>query len=745
MPKTHLSLENFMAALPDDVTAAAGKKIQQAYELAAATFKQDLCETGETHLQHNLAVAHIMVKLDVDTSTIAASLLQNSLQNGRGLTPEALHAQFGAEIAGLVADLQALHDYAENENYKRSRAGEGTAQTKLESVRRAILAISKGDIRVILIRIADCLQFLRRAEGLTPERRREIANEAMHIYAPFSNRLGIWQLKWELEDLSFRYLEPLRYREIASKVAERRDERAKKIEAAAVQLRRRLDEMGFVAEVTGRPKHIYSIYRKMQRKGVDIDHIYDIQALRVILQPQDPQKYSRLSGKEKDEVDRGLCYQALGMVHSLWQPIPREFDDYIASPKPNGYRSLHTAVIDTKTGQTLEVQIRTTRMHEEAEKGVAAHWAYKESEARVSASAQKRLQNLRELLSTLQESEESADGAAFEAEIQADRIYVFTPNGDVVELPSGATPIDFAYQVHTQVGHRCRGARVNGKMVSLDYRLKSGDNVEILTTKRPSPSRDWMNPSLGYTGSARTRSKIRQWFRQQEREQNIEQGRDVVQRELRRLGLSDTYSIEDIAHALKYDEIEQFLAKVGFGDIQTSQISGAIALMRRELKPDDELRPLLQPQQKKPRGLTVKGLSGLHTRMAKCCNPIPPEKIIGYITRGQGVTIHRQDCAQVAAINEQERLIEVDWGVEAETYPIPIVVRAYRRAGLIDDMNAILRGQNINVPKTKRTTDASTMTVYLVVEVTDLQQLNWLLQKFENLPNVIEVYRQRWQ
>ncbi|MCA9974574.1 MAG: bifunctional (p)ppGpp synthetase/guanosine-3',5'-bis(diphosphate) 3'-pyrophosphohydrolase, partial [Anaerolineales bacterium] len=406
---------------------------------------------------------------------------------------------------------------------------------------------------------------------------------------------------------------------------------------------------------------------------------------------------------------------------------------------------LHTAVIDTHTGQTLEVQIRTSRMHEEAEKGVAAHWAYKEGEARVSASAQRRIQVLRELLTAIQDSGDTAvDSSALENEIQAEAIYVFTPNGDVKELPAGATPIDFAYLVHTQVGHRCRGARVNGKMVSLDYRLKSGDKVEIITAKRASPSRDWMNPSLGYTGSARTRSKIRQWFREQEREQNIEQGREVVVRELKRLGLGDTYSIEDIAEALKFSDVDKFLAKVGFGDVQTTQISGALALMRRELKPDDELRPLLQSQPKKPSGLTVRGLSGLHTKMAKCCNPIPPEPILGYITRGEGVTIHRKDCKQLALINEPERLIEVDWGFESETFPIPIVVRAYRRPGLVDEMNSILRGQNINVPKTKRTTDDSMTTVYLIVEVTDLEQLNWLMKKFENLPNVTEVYRERW-
>ncbi len=744
MPDTPLTFDALMAELPGGLATPAGKKIREAYEFAATAYQGHQCETGESVLRHNVAVAHTMIQLDVDANTIAASLLQHALQPFTNLNVADLKAKFDEDIVTLVNDLQALHAYAANENYKRSQAGQDTEKSKLESVRRAILSIIKGDIRVILIRMADCLQDLREAEGLSPERRLEVANEAMHIYAPLSNRLGVWQLKWELEDKAFHQLEPGAYKTISDSLEVQNDERTRKIETAAAKLRHQLASLGLKADVEGRPKHIYSIHRKMKRKGVEIGGIYDIQALRVILQPPDQVKYASLSNKEKDEVDRGLCYQVLGAVHGLWQPITGEFDDYIAAPKPNGYRSLHTAVIDTESGQTLEVQIRTARMHEEAEKGVAAHWAYKESETRVSASAQRRIQTLRELLTAMQEADGPEESAAIEAEIQAGRIYVFTPNGDVVELPGSSTPIDFAYMVHTQVGHRCRGARVNGKMVSLDYHLKSGDKVEILTTKRPNPSRDWMNPSLGYTGSARTRSKIRQWFRQQEREKNVEQGREVVQRELRRLGLSDTYTIDEIAHALKYDDLEQFLAKVGFGDIQTSQISGAIALMRRELKPDDELRPLLQPQEKKPRGLTVKGLSGLHTRMAKCCNPIPPERIIGYITRGQGVTIHRQDCAQVAAITEQERLIEVGWGEEAETYPIPIVVQAYRRAGLIDDMNAILRGQNINVPKTKRTTDESTMAVYLVVEVTDLRQLNWLLQKFENLPNVIEVYRQRW-
>lgn len=746
-----MTLANLLTHWSEDAADESVAAIRKAYEFAAKAHGDRQHACGDRYIDHDLAVANIMMALDVDVDTVVASLLHDVLLPHTGCTMADIQQTFNDEVAALVSGLQNLYAYTEKQQYKESQSAKlQPGQQKLEAIRRAILSIIEGDIRVILIRMADCLQDLRRANRRLHDSQLEIAGEAMHIYAPLANRLGVWQLKWELEDLAFRYLEPQRYREIASKIADRRGERAKKVEMAATRLQRRIQEMGFQGVVTGRPKHIYSIYRKMQRKQVAIEQIHDIQALRVILDPVNPVSYAQKSNKEKDDEDRNLCYQVLGAVHSLWQPIPREFDDYIASPKPNGYKSLHTAVMDAQTGQTLEVQIRTLRMHDEAEKGVAAHWAYKEEgDAPVSASVQRRIQSLRELLAALQEADETAvDSATLEAEMQGESIYVFTPNGDVKELPAGSTPIDFAYLVHTKLGHRCRGARVNGKMVSLDYRLKAGDKVEIIGSSkeksRENPSRDWMNPTLGYTGSARTRSKIRQWFREQEREKNIEQGREVVQRELKRLGLADTYSIEDIAEALKFTDVDKFLAKVGFGDLQTTQISGALSLMRRELKPDDELRPLLYPQTKKPTGLTVRGLSGLHTKMAKCCNPIPPEPILGYITRGEGVTIHRQDCNQLAAINEPERLIEVGWGVDAETFPIPILVRAYRRPGLVDEMNSILRGQNINVPKTKRTTDDSMTTVYLVVEVTDLEQLNWLMKKFENLPNVTEVYRQRW-
>jgi GTP pyrophosphokinase len=465
----------------------------------------------------------------------------------------------------------------------------------------------------------------------------------------------------------------------------------------------------------------------MQSKGLDFEQIYDVRALRVIVEENDPT----------------VCYQALGVVHGLWQPIPQEFDDYIARPKPNGYQSLHTAVVDDH-GQNLEVQIRTREMHAEAERGIAAHWAYKEG-ARQSQTVNKQVQWLRQLLSSLQDAEASGlDSAAFRAEVLGERIYVFTPRGDVVDLPAGSTPIDFAYQIHSEVGHRCRGARINGgKMVSLDYKLKSGEKVEIITANRGGPSRDWMNESLGYTGSARTRSKIRSWFRQQEREKNILQGREVVTRELRRLGVLETYTVEEIATALKFKDVDDFLAKVGFGDIQSAQIGGAIAALQQKLRPDDELRPLLKSQPKE-KGLTVLGVAGLATKMANCCNPIPPEPIMGYITRGRGVTVHRRDCKQLLSIREKERLVEVDWGIQEESYPIPIVIKAYRRPGLMDDIANILKSERVNLSRTKTTTANSVATIYIQADVSSLDQLNWILRKFENLPNVVEAHRQRW-
>ncbi len=520
-PSTH-SLDQLLESLPSNINVDARNRISEAYSFANDAHGSLTRESGELYVTHGLAVAQIMAPLDVDTNTLITCLLHDILLPHTNVTVADIRQRFGSEVVSLVTSLSKLQEYAQATQYSTKAKGD-IDKHELEVIRQAILSIIEGDIRVILIRMADCLQELRQAGGLSKDKQKETAGEAMYIYAPLANRLGVWHLKWELEDLAFRYLDPTNYKKIAQKLTERRVERTRKIDDAARKLRFRIQEANIKAEVTGRSKHIYSIYRKMQRKGQSFEQISDIQALRVILYPKDSKKYKSLSLKEKADEDRSLCYEVLGLVHGLWQPIPGEFDDYIATPKPNGYRSLHTAVIDLETGLKLEVQIRSHRMHEEAEKGVAAHWAYKEGGQRVSASVQRRIQNLRDLLVTFQETEDDEIGRKILAtEGLTEHIYAFTPTGDVIELPQGSTPIDFAYQIHTSVGHRCRGARINGKMVSLDYKLESGDQIEIVTGKRGNPSRDWMNASLGYTGNARTRSKIRQWFRKQERGKNIQ-------------------------------------------------------------------------------------------------------------------------------------------------------------------------------------------------------------------------------
>lgn len=714
------SLAKLIDALPTGTSDHEIQQVRQAYDFAASAHDQQRRQSQELYIEHDLAVAMIMAQLGVDVATITAAILHDCLLPHTRREIGDLDREFGHEIAQLVASLDKLTPYTEKHDASRD-------DKTLEAIRRAILTIIEGDIRVILVHLADRLQDLRMAGRLPPEAQQVLATEARDITAPLANRLGVWQLKWELEDRAFDILDPEQYHLIADQIAERRAERDRRIKEAAEVLRSKLRQANIGAEVTGRPKHIYSIYRKMLDKGLNFDRIYDIRALRVIIDDDDPT----------------ICYQVLGIVHNLWQPIPQEFDDYVARSKANGYQSLHTAVTDQR-GRTLEVQIRTRKMHEEAEKGIAAHWAYKEG-GRQDSTISVQVNQLRQLVGGLQEDGgASLEDDEFGSELLGERIYVFTPKGDVRDLPAGATPIDFAYAIHTQVGHRCRGARVNGKMVSLDHRLSSGDHVEIITAKKGGPSRDWMNESLGYASSARTRSKVRSWFRQQERDKNITQGREIVLRELKRLGVSDVYSLQDIARALKFDDTEQFLAKVGFGDIQSTQIGGAIAALQQKLRPDDELRPLLSRTKKQSKKLTVRGLAGLHTRMAQCCNPVPPEPIVGYVTRGRGITIHAQSCRHSSETDEPERWLDVEWGVEEEFFPIPIVLRAYRRPGLMEDIANILKGQNINLNKTKATTADGISTIYLVAEITSLEQLNWILGRFENLPNVIEARRERW-
>lgn len=736
MKVSQISLDDLIASLPAGTPNPAINDIIKAYKLAHTTHTEQSPGRANHLITHSIAVAHIISQLELDSPTIIAALLHNLLPYG--LAENDIELAFGSKVAHLISGLQKLATYTQAQS-------EHTDQHRWEEIRGAMLTIIEGDIRVVLVQLANMLQHLRKASEQDEAEQQELANKVMYIYAPLANRLGIWQLKWELEDLAFRYQHPQMYKKIASRLDEKRVVREKRIQTAIDTLQEAVAEVAIEAIIIGRPKHIYSIFRKMERKKVDFDEIYDAQALRVVVSTEKIEEGDK-GRKQKDKLAKGLCYQVLGFVHGLWQPIAHEFDDYVAAPKPNGYQSLHTAVRDD-FGNTLEVQIRTDRMDKEAERGVAAHWAYKEGEQQARATLNRRIQQFREMLATVQQATESQvlDSEALHNEVFGERVYVFTPRGDVMELPAGSTPIDFAYKIHTEVGHRCRGAKIDNKMVSLDYQLQSGQRVEIITAGRGGPSRDWMSESLGYTGSARTRGKIRQWFRQQERDKNIVQGRDIVLRELKRLGLQDEISLDDVALALHETDVDQFLLKVGFGDIQLAQLGGAVALIQRKVRPDDELVQLLNPSTRTHKGMTVKGMSGLHMKLAKCCSPIPPEPILGYITRGRGVTVHHANCATLISISERERIIEVGWGIEKQTHPIPIIVRAYRRSGLIEEIAKILQGRNINVPKTKRTTANTITTLYLVAEIHNLDDLHWLFQRIEKVKNVFEVRRQRWK
>ncbi len=509
-----MGLEQLLASLPS-LSPAEATLIEHAYYRAEQAHQGQIRKSGEPYFTHCVAVAQILADLKLDAPAIAAALLHDTVED-TSVTLESIEQEFGVEVARLVDGVTKM-DQLPTQVDSKARDREA------EYLRKTFLAMN-DDVRIVLIKLADRLHNMRTLGYLSPERQLEMANETMDIFAPLANRLGIWQMKWELEDLAFRYINPAKYREIAAKIDERRADRDKDLQRLTNALREELQKNGIKAEVTGRPKHIYSIYRKMQQKGVPFEQVYDVRALRVLV----------------DDIP--TCYQALGVVHNFWRPIPGEFDDYIAGPKDNFYQSLHTTVYD-EHGKALEVQIRTWEMHRHAEYGIAAHWRYKEGNKRETEAFERRINYLRQLMAFKDEvqDQDAVDFMnALKSEVFQDRVYVFTPKGDIIDLPAGATPVDFAYYIHTEIGNRCRGARVNGKLVGLDYKLMTGDRVEILTSNRGGPSLDWLNVHLGYTGTARARSKIRAWFRKQNRENNIANGREVLERELKRLGLEKT-------------------------------------------------------------------------------------------------------------------------------------------------------------------------------------------------------------
>ena len=523
-----------------------------------------------------------------------------------------------------------------------------------------------------------------------------------------------------MEDLAFRYVHPDEYKLLADQVAVRRVDREQNMNTIRDEVHVLLKETAIEAEVQARPKHLYSIFRKMERKGVPFEEVYDVRGVRVLV------------NSESD------CYLALGVIHNRWKPVPGTFDDYIATPKDNFYQSLHTAVIYDEGG-TVEVQIRTSEMDENAEFGIAAHWRYKEGRVR-DDGFERRVDWLRSLMEWRQDVTDADDFVeAMKSDVFKDRVYVFTPHGDIIDLPVDSTPIDFAYHIHTEIGHRCRGARVNGKLVSLDTNLKTGDSVEILTTKRGGPSRDWLNPSLEIARSQRARSKIRQWFRKQDREQNISHGRELVEREVRRLGIQK-FDIDQLAEELKYTSGAELLAAVGVGDISLGKIVNRAAEKEQSELPVPG--PILRPSvPKEATEVSVLGLTGLLTNLGRCCNPVPGDPIIGYVTRGRGATIHRQDCPNVLRIRDKERLVSVSWGKAKDTYPVSVQIRAYDRDGLMRDVSTLVSNEGINMSSIHVSTVDSLAIFDLVMGITDLSQLSRVLNRLEALPNVLEARR----
>jgi len=690
--------------------------IERAWEFACRAHQGQMRLTGDPYVSHPLATAVILAELGLDETTLAAALLHDVVED-TPTPPAAVAEAFGEEIAELVDGVTKISriDFAASKLHQA------------ENLRRMFLAMAR-DLRVIIIKLADRLHNLRTLKPLPAERRRAVAEETLQIFAPIAHRLGLWRLKWELEDLALRYLEPAKYRRIVHLVAKSRQEREARIGAAVEQLSARLAEAGIQAEVSGRPKHFYSIYQKMRTHGVDFGQILDIEALRVIVPTlQD-------------------CYTALGMVHSLWLPIPDMFTDYIAKPKPNLYRSLHTKVLGP-AGDPMEVQIRTWEMHRTAEYGIAAHWLYKEG-----AGPQKADEKLAWIRRLIEHHSDFADPGewleSLKLDLFKDQVFVFTPHGDVIDLPAGSTPVDFAYRIHTEVGHSCVGAKVNGKPVPLNYVFKNGDLVEILTSKTPrGPSLDW----LAFVATSSAKSRIKAWYRRQRREENITHGRHLLEAECKRQSLSPPEilsedNLQALVEKMNYSSIDDIYAAVGFGE------TSAEAIVRRIVGKPQPHAPLPSESAALQGALqlgisTSGGAEGILFRLSRCCCPVPGDEITGYVTRGRGVTVHRADCRNLAAYRkgEPERLMPVEWSLSQQAfYPVQVEIEALDRVGLLNDITGIISAANTNIRSARVRTKKPRLALFsLVLDISDLNHLNRLLREISSLSDVLRVYRLR--
>ncbi|MGD0795659.1 MAG: bifunctional (p)ppGpp synthetase/guanosine-3',5'-bis(diphosphate) 3'-pyrophosphohydrolase [Dehalococcoidales bacterium] len=687
--------------------------VEEAYKFASEKHQGQVRLSGEPFLEHPLQTAYILAELQFDASSLAAALLHD-IPEDTGTPLAEIESRFGQEIAELVDGTTKMGKVTLTSTVAAASA------TQAENLRKMLLAMAE-DLRVVFIKLADRLHNMRTLRYLPREKQLAIAQETLEIYTPLAHRLGIWELKWQLEDLAFSFLQPQEYQQIAKLVDAKRTEREKFIDRAIELLKKEFEQVGLMADISGRPKHIFSIYQKMQKydtQGKHFDEIYDLFALRVLV------------GTVTE------CYSTIGIIHSLWHPLPDTFDDYIGNPKPNGYQALHTAVMCFGT-TPLEIQIMTREMYHIAEYGVAAHWRYKEG-SKTDMQFEERVAWLRQLIEWHRElsgAEEFLESV--KTDIFIDQVFVYTPKGEIKDLPRGATPLDFAYRVHTDLGHRCIGAKVNGKLVPFNTELKNGDVVEVIAAKSGrAPSLDWLNPNLGYVRTSHAMTKIRQWFNKETRAENIERGRQMLDKELRRLGVKTEREV--LAGLFSYSSLDDFYAAMGNGSVTSNQIVLKLAAQEEKVK---ETTQVVLPKTA-PSGVQVLGVGDLMTNIAQCCHPVPGDKIIGYITRSRGVSIHRADCHNIINEDEKERLIPVEWGQSDLLYPVKIQVDAWDRVGLIRDITTLVAEEKVNIASVNVANgNGRNTTMFLTLETKGLAQLSQVLKKIDGVKGVLSVSR----
>lgn len=713
-------LDTIHSYLPNDTC----ESIKKAYHLAEEAHKDQKRVSGEPYIIHPLAVAQILADMKIDTKTITASLLHDVVED-TSYTLEDLQRLFDKEIAFLVDGVTKLSRL----NYRTKE------DQQLNSMRKMFLAMAK-DVRVVVIKLADRLHNMRTLRYMRSDKQKRIAQETLEIFAPLAHRLGIFNIKWELEDLSFRYLEPDKYYDLVDQMKQKRHVREEIVNEAIDVLRQALKDSHIMCEINGRPKHFYSIYKKMKKDNRDLSQVYDLFAIRVIVETvQD-------------------CYGVLGIVHSLWKPLPYRFKDYIAMPKPNNYQSLHTTVIGTR-GQPVEIQIRTWEMHHIAEYGVAAHWRYKEGHANDGQNTfDEKMAWLRNLLEWQDTSNPKEFVNALKLDAFSDEVFVFSPRGDVIDLPQGAIPIDFAYRIHTEVGHRCVGAKVNSKIVPLDYKLKNGDIVEIITSKTGKPSLDW----LKIAGSSESRSKIRNWFKKENREDNIAKGLEALERECKRLGydwkvINTSGRLARVAKQMNAGTESDLAAAVGYGGYTVNTVLiKLLELHKKDVQKQEDKSNLAaieklkmrKPAKKNGTGILVKGEPGLLVRLAKCCSPVPGDPVIGFITRGRGVSVHRADCPNISNGKEElDRLIDVEWDYGgSDLYEVNMEITAYDRTGIMAEIMAALAEMKISILNVNaKTNDTKTVVIHMGVSIKDLAQFEFIATKIRRLKDVYSVER----